>query len=133
MLKIKENYIKLVFLEIAISQHWVEVFQISQSLLVRKALGHILKLNRFHSSCKQNFCVTKFSKYVHLFFQFHITGTVVHDIRFYTTSFRSLIVYFYKQNPENPEDFDLRSFFQEKTSLWHKILCTCIILYLSIQ
>ena len=63
------------FLKIPISQDWVDEFQISQSLWVRKALGHILRLSRFHNSCKQNFCVTKTPK-IHLFFQFHITGTV---------------------------------------------------------
>ena len=63
------------FLWIAISQDWVDVFQISQSLWVRQACGHILKLSRFHNSCKQNFCVTKCPKTV-LFVQFHNTGTV---------------------------------------------------------
>ena len=63
------------FLWIAISQDWVDVFQISQSLWVRQAYGHILKLSRFHNSCKQNFCVTKCPKIVQ-FVQFHNTGTV---------------------------------------------------------
>ena len=63
------------FLKIAISKDWVDVFQISQSLWVRQACGHILKLSRFHNSCKQNFCVTKCPKTV-LFVQFHNTGTV---------------------------------------------------------
>ena len=75
------------FLEIGISQVWVDGFQISQSLWVREALGHILNLSRRHNSCKQNFCVTKSPK-IHLFFQFHITGTV-HSI-FTTTHFISI-------------------------------------------
>ena len=76
--EIVENQPKMLqycFLKIAISQDRVDVFQISQSLWVRQACGHILKLSRFHNSCKQNFCVTKCPKTV-LFFQFHITGTV---------------------------------------------------------
>ena len=73
-----KNYPKMLqycFLKIAISQDRVDVFQISQSLWVRQACGHILKLSRFHNSCKQNFCVTKCPKTV-LFVQFHNTGTV---------------------------------------------------------
>ena len=73
-----ENQAKMLetcFLKIAISQDWVNEFQISQSLWVREALEHILRLSRFHNSCKHNFCVTKTPK-IHLFFQFHITGTV---------------------------------------------------------
>ena len=74
-----KNYPKMLqscFLKIAISQDRVDVFQISQSLWVRQACGHILKLSRFHNSCKQNFCVTKCPKTV-LFVQFHNTVTVL--------------------------------------------------------
>ena len=39
-------------------------------------MEHILKLSRFHNSCKQNFPVTKWPKTV-LFVQFHNTGTVL--------------------------------------------------------
>ena len=73
-----ENQAKMLetcFLKIAISQDWVNEFQISQSLWVREALEHILRLSRFHNSCEQNICVTKTPK-IHLFIQFHITGTV---------------------------------------------------------
>ena len=64
------------FLKIPISQDWLDEFQISQSLWVRKALGHILRLSKLYNSCKQNFCVTKCPKTV-LFVQFYNTGTVV--------------------------------------------------------
>ena len=63
------------FGRIAISHDWVDGFQISQSLLVRKACEHILQLDRFHNSCKQKFSVSKCPKTV-LFGQFHNTGTV---------------------------------------------------------
>ena len=63
------------FHKIAISQDWVDVFQIFQSLWVRQACWHILKVSRFYNSCKQNFHVTKCPKTV-LFVQFHNTGTV---------------------------------------------------------
>ena len=63
------------FIQIAISQDWVNGFWISQSLWVKEALGHILKQSGFHNSCKQKFCVTKRPKTV-LFEQFHICMTV---------------------------------------------------------
>ena len=78
------------FLKIGISQVWVDGFQISQSLWVREALGHILNLSRRHNSCKQNFCVTKSPK-IHLFFQFHITGTVCSIIYFYIEQFELIV------------------------------------------
>ena len=66
------------FLQIAISQDWVDGFQISQSLWVKQALEHILIIYRLQSPCKQIFCVMKCPKTV-LFQQFHICLTVVLD------------------------------------------------------
>ena len=76
--KIVENQPKMLqssFIQIAISQDWVYGFWISQSLWVKEALVNILKLSRFHNSCKQKFCATKCPKTV-LFEQFHICMTV---------------------------------------------------------
>ena len=72
------NWLKMLqscFIQIAITQDWVDGFWISQSLWVKEALGNILELSRFHNSCKQKFCATKCPKTV-LFEQFHICMTV---------------------------------------------------------
>ena len=71
------------FLQIAISQDWVNGFWISQSLCVKEALEHILNLSRLHNSWKQMFCVTKCPKTV-LFYQFHSWVIVCFDCSFMT-------------------------------------------------
>ena len=62
-------------LQIAISQDWVDGFQISQRLWVRKTCEHILKLSWFHNSCKHNFYVIKTPK-THLRLYSHSAVTV---------------------------------------------------------
>ena len=74
-----ENQAKMLetcFLKIAISQDWVNEFQISQSLWVREALEHILRLSRFHNSCKKFFVSQKLPKFSY-FFSFILQGLYV--------------------------------------------------------
>ena len=48
--RLKTKLLQSCLLRIAISQDWVDGFPISQSPGVREALGHILKLCRFHKN-----------------------------------------------------------------------------------
>ena len=78
LMKNTKNQAKILqscFLQIAISQDWIGGFLISQRLWVRKACGQILKLRRFHNSCKQSFYLTKTPK-THLRLYSHSTVTV---------------------------------------------------------
>ena len=78
LMKNTKNQAKILqscFLQIAISQDWVDGFQISQRLWVRKTCEHILKLSWFHNSCKHNFYVIKTPK-THLRLYSHSAVTV---------------------------------------------------------
>ena len=95
-----ENWVKMLqscFLRFSISQDWVDGFSISQRLWVRETLGHILKLSRFHRSCKQNFYVTKSPK-IHLFGQFHIWVTVATYLFYCVNILRKIIIDFQDNN-----------------------------------